>query len=801
MRRFAVCRSNSIALLKRIASFQSLTSRDPKRTNRPCGEYDVSDVGVASRGEPRQQAKTTLYNNTLLRVVMPLCVIVALAIACIVIAALTSAQRANDVAVEHEKKLFQNAIVTRGDWSLKKIKTVLGTDAGENSTAPVDLKYALSRVGSGLRAMIDIDYILVIDSADKLARLFDNRSAGNEDWLPFALQQLAPALDFLHGHNKAVPDRVALLGEPKRSPDGSYVSEVAFLQVLDGRTAIVAGVALGSGARNAGGSAPIVLTIQFVDGAGWAAFGKQLQLENLRIVNAGEASAGDYEFNLSDHNGQSVVRFAWAPQRPGAAVLDGVTPFIAITVAGFALLIAVVLRFMHRTTVEITQAQNSLRHIAMHDSLSGLPNRMYFSEVLEATIKRVHAGDDSAAVFYVDLDHFKDVNDTLGHSLGDALICSVTQRLNQVVRDSDIVARLGGDEFAIITPATDDRAALQSIAQRIIVSLCAPYSIEGHTIVIGASIGIAFISQHGEETAIDIMRYADMALYRAKNEGRNRACIYDNVMDADLSRRKQLELELREAIQNDQLDVAYQPVVNASGEKIIGVEALARWSHPERGFISPIEFIPLAEHSGLIVELGEWILRRACRDGKAWPGLSVAVNVSPVQFRQADFVEMVERVLSETGFEASRLELELTESTLIGNLEIAESAMLRLKGLGVRLALDDFGTGYSSLLYLRRFPFDKLKIDRSFVLAIERTTDAAAIVHAIVSLGRGLGMKVTAEGVETAEQHLFLRAAGVHFMQGYRFGRPGSATDIATHLAMPGAYRKIEHDAVAAMAS
>ena len=227
-----------------------------------------------------------------------------------------------------------------------------------------------------------------------------------------------------------------------------------------------------------------------------------------------------------------------------------------------------------------------------------------------------------------------------------------------------------------------------------------------------------------------------------------------------------VEQDLREAIELDDLKVLYQPIVNASGEQVVGVEALARWTHPTRGLISPAEFIPIAEHSGLIIELGERVLRRACLDGKAWPGITVAVNVSPLQFRQLDFVDVVERILTETGFDPTRLELELTESTLLGNVESAEAAMRRLKALGVRLALDDFGTGYSSLLYLRRFPFDKLKIDRSFVLSIEKAADAAAIVHAIVSLGRGLGMKVTAEGVETAEQHLFLRAAGVHLHAG-----------------------------------
>ncbi len=292
-----------------------------------------------------------------------------------------------------------------------------------------------------------------------------------------------------------------------------------------------------------------------------------------------------------------------------------------------------------------------------------------------------------------------------------------------------------------------------------------------------------------------------MALYRAKNEGRNRACIYDTAMDADLSKRKLLEGDLLQAIRNDSLRAAYQPIVNVSGDTVVGVEALARWTHPTAGEIPPSEFIPVAEHSGIIIELGEWMLRRGCLDGRNWPGLTVAVNVSPLQFRRSDFVEVVERILAETRFEANRLELELTESTLLGNFETAELSMMRLKAIGVRFALDDFGTGYSSLLYLRRFPFDKLKIDSSFVRAIEKAPDAAAIVHAVVSLGRGLGMKVTAEGVENAEQHLFLRAAGVHSMQGYRFGRPGPAGDITKRLAAPDDYRVRNPDEEIALAS
>jgi diguanylate cyclase (GGDEF)-like protein len=458
-----------------------------------------------------------------------------------------------------------------------------------------------------------------------------------------------------------------------------------------------------------------------------------------------------------------------------------------------------VLRYMRRTADTIAAGESRLRHLAMHDPLCGLPNRISFGDRLEQVIESVQAGGPTAAVFYIDLDHFKEVNDTLGHPIGDELIRNVTMRLSRTMRGDDLVARLGGDEFAVITTTSADSGALGTISTRIISAICAPYLIGNHNIVIGASVGIAVIDRRAGGAA-DIMRYADMALYRAKNEGRNRACIYDSVMDADLSNRKLIEHDLRRAIEEDGLHLLYQPLVNNSGERMVGVEALCRWTHPERGIIPPSEFIPIAEHSGLIIELGAWVLRRACLDGKAWPHLTVAVNVSPLQFRRVEFVEVVERILAETGFDPTRLELEVTESTLLGNVDTAEAAMLRLKALGVRLALDDFGTGYSSLLYLRRFPFDKLKIDSSFVRSIEKAADAAAIVHAVVSLGRGLGMKVTAEGVETAEQHLFLRAAGVHSMQGYRFGRPLTKAEISARLITPQSYRLNESDVAAAAA-
>ena len=505
------------------------------------------------------------------------------------------------------------------------------------------------------------------------------------------------------------------------------VAETVFLLNIGDRLSLVTAMPLGdAGAK----PLPLILTIRTIDQSALASISERLQLANLRMIDHRADLAGDNAYVFTDGRNQPIARIAWLPQNPSAAILASVVPFIAIALLGFGLLAGLVMRYMRTTAATIVAGENRLRYLALHDPLCGLPNRNFFSERLETVIAEVRRGGAPVAVFYIDLDHFKDVNETPGHPIGDELIRNVTLRLSHIMRGDDLVARLGGDEFAVITTASANHGALHEIARRMIETLCAPYSISGHTIVIGASIGIAVIDARAGGSA-DIMRYADMALYRAKNEGRNRACIYDAVMEADLSQRKLVEQELRETIENDGLKVFYQPIFNSSGDKVVGVEALARWLHPARGLIPPAEFIPIAEHSGLIIELGAKVLRRACLDGMALPGITVSVNVSPLQFRRLDFVSMVERILTETGFDPKRLELELTETTLLGNVESAEASMRRLKALGVQLALDDFGSGYSSLLYLRRFPFDKLKIDRSFVLSIEKAADGAAIVHAV----------------------------------------------------------------------
>ena len=721
-----------------------------------------------------------------LSALIPVGLIVAVAIICIVVAVVTSARLADEVAVQHDQDLFVNALAGHRERVLRELQSVATSEATlAHFRKSPDTGWIERNIALTLKDKFNHDYVIVVDGNDRVIYPAPGSRNADPAWLNGIRPDLGPMLGYLRGrlrpdaahYTRPEPDQLARARANPRHDRR--------VQSFMNRLALVAGALVAPADRDVADAAdnvPIVISVKLIDEAIMADIAALLDLPSLRQLEAQAAAPSDHVLALTDGRGKVFGRFAWTPKQRSEEIVRSVIPLIVVALGALAFFAGFALRHMRRAAAKISEGERELRHLAMHDALSGLPNRTYFSERLENVIAEVQEGGSASALFYIDLDHFKEVNDTLGHHIGDELIASVTKRLRRIIRDEALVARLGGDEFAVITPGATDAETLMAIADRMLSTLCHPYAVQDHTLVIGASIGIAVIDRPSL-TAADVMRYADMALYRAKNEGRRRACIYDAAMDADLLQRKQIEHDLRQAIDDDGLELAYQPVFSTDGSRVVGVEALARWKHPVRGTIPPAEFIPIAEHSGLILPLGEWALRRACLDAGAW-SVPVAVNVSPLQFRRPDFVEMVERILTETKFEPDRLELEVTESTLLGNVEGAETAMHRLKALGVRLALDDFGTGYSSLLYLRRFPFNKLKIDRSFIRNIESAAEAAPIVHAIVSLGRGLGMKVTAEGVETAEQHLFLRAAGVHFMQGYRFGEPQSASAITERLAL-----------------
>lgn len=421
--------------------------------------------------------------------------------------------------------------------------------------------------------------------------------------------------------------------------------------------------------------------------------------------------------------------------------------------------------------------------LAHKDALTGLHNRASFQERLQEMLARAKRTGSEVAVLCLDLDRFKAVNDTLGHPVGDALLRKVAERLQGTVREGDVVARLGGDEFAVLQADSLQPQAAETLAARLIDLLARTYLVDGHMLNIGTSVGVA-LSPSDAADADELMKRADLALYRAKSDGRGTFRFFEPGMDARMKARRSLELDLRRALALKEFTLAYQPQIDLATNTITGFEALIRWEHPERGTVQPADFIPLSEEIGIITPIGEWVLRTACKEAAGWAKpVSIAVNLSPVQFRSPKLVEIVMSALARSGLEPGRLELEITESALLANTETVLTTLNTLRALGVRISMDDFGTGYSSLSYLRKFPFDKIKIDRSFVSGMADNEDCGAIVRAVAGLGASLGIKTTAEGVETPEQLAAIRAEGCSEVQGFLTGRPMAAAMAAALLA------------------
>ena len=431
---------------------------------------------------------------------------------------------------------------------------------------------------------------------------------------------------------------------------------------------------------------------------------------------------------------------------------------------------------------EWQKAQAQIFHMARHDALTNLPNRTLFRERLEAALLRI-GRNERVGVLCIDLDRFKPVNDTLGHLIGDELLKEVAGRLTKHIREGDTVARIGGDEFAVVLSRKGLEASeVAAVANRLVESISAPYAIQDNQIVIGASVGISFAPDDGTD-AEQLLRNSDLAMYRAKADGRGTYRFFEAGMDARAQARRLLDLELRGALTRDEFELFYQPIHNLANGEIISFEALIRWNHPLRGRLLPGEFIPVAEETGVIIPIGEWVLGQACADAATWSHpVSVAVNMSPVQFRHPMLVKSVEEVLSKSGLAPERLELEVTEAVLLDDSESTLAVLHQLRNLGIRISMDDFGTGYSSLGYLRSFPFDKIKIDQSFVHDLATRADAMAIVRAVTGLGRSLGIPTTAEGVETAEQATLLKEEGCTEVQGFHFAAPRPASEVEAML-------------------
>lgn len=437
------------------------------------------------------------------------------------------------------------------------------------------------------------------------------------------------------------------------------------------------------------------------------------------------------------------------------------------------------------------EAEAHSRYLAFHDTLTGLPNRALLNERIDQTLSRTRRGVDKYALVYIDLDRFKEVNDTYGHPAGDELIRDFAGRLSSLVRASDTVARLGGDEFAMLLSDVSSPEEVEGICRRILDAAHSPFEVTGAQAFVDASIGVV-MAPADDVSRTELQRRADVALYRAKNDGRGCYRFFTEEMDESIKRRRSIESELRRALSTaDGLQLVYQPLLSSDSDRLMAMEALVRWNHPRLGMLLPTQFVPVAEETGLIIALGDWVLERACRTMRAWPGVSLAVNLSPVQLRDPGFGGRVLAILKAADFDPERLQLEITESVILNADEGVTETLRFLRRSGIKIALDDFGTGYSSLNHLRYLEVDKIKIDRSFVQHIDQQADSAAIVQAVASIGRTLGLCVTAEGVETDEQRQFLRMAGCDELQGYLLSRPLPEEGIGAYLATSQIARRV----------
>ena len=554
------------------------------------------------------------------------------------------------------------------------------------------------------------------------------------------------------------------------APEGSASQTVGALgrMVVAGRPAIVSVkpvVSETGSVPQAAGSEYVHIAVRYLDGSFLTALSSDFGIEGARFVSQPDGRA---TVPVTGLDGAPIGFITWQPFMPGRHVAQRMIPVMLSALAMTGILFLLMLYRIWTSRIELETSRAQAQYLAFHDTLTGLPNRALFDNRLKHALAKRRPG--KVAVVMLDLDRFKNVNDTLGHHAGDALIREFGVRLSGLLREGDTVARLGGDEFALLiedaVPTT-----LQRLCERILEAVRRPFDVLENRVFVGVSAGVA-ISAAGGDDATEITRKADIALYRAKGEGRDRYRIFDPSMDATVKLRSTIEIKLRQALLSGEgLCVHYQPEVSGVTGKVLGFEALVRWDHPTRGLIAPEHFIPVAEETGLIVPLGEWVLDQACSASRRWPGLFFAVNLSPVQFQTPDLVDRIIAIARKNQADPGAIQLEVTEQVLLNDTDAAKVMITRLRAAGFQVVLDDFGTGYSSLSYLREFQVDKIKIDRTFIDYLTPGDESSSIVLAMLSLGHAMGLTVTAEGVETEDQRRFLSAAGCTEMQGFLFSR------------------------------
>lgn len=699
---------------------------------------------------------------------------------------------ANHSATERERILLQNALNRGIARALNEQKSVAWWDDSVTkiTDANVDLEFTDANFGIFLTETYGHDEVYILNAENKPLYAFTGGARGE----PAAFESRRAIFEKVIGEArgsgpsslKQRPDAFGADQSNYRVLGGAVEMArwAGHILSVDNRLAIVAALTIVPNVEMSllTNKPNLLISVTYIDDHYVAAMGRSLLLPDLAILPAPLLRSGVVSEPFAGDEGAHAGNLSWTTQRPGQVLLTFILPMVGFGVLAVAFLAGGMLRRLENSSRELAAREQQSRHDARHDALSGLPNRPHFAEKLQQALDQLASSGETsrAIVAYVYIDRFKDVNDTLGHHAGDELIKAVGLRLKSLMRRGNLLARYGGDEFAILWLVSDDNEG-EAVAERIRSAFSTRFKVDGQSLGVTVSTGIS-IAADNSVNADELMRQADIALYEAKANGRNRSVFFQTDMAKRVEERMSIETDMRTALDEDQFRLNYQPIVSCCTGAIVGVEALLRWRHPIKGEIPPITFIPIAEQSGLMPALGEWVLRRAMKDSNHWPELQVSVNLSPVQFRQVDLNDLLYRLVQEYGVDPRKFVLEITEGVLMESSERTSRTLDAIHAMGFKTALDDFGTGYSSLAYLCNFRFDKIKIDRAFVAGMSRSESYKKIVNAVISLGKGLGMEIVAEGVETESEVAAMTLLGCNELQGYYFSKPIETFDMCRLL-------------------
>jgi diguanylate cyclase (GGDEF)-like protein len=724
-------------------------------------------------------AKTVHYKNDLRRLTamigMALVVFGTVMVAVVAYAGWS----ANATAVARERQLVENALDQSVSRVLDQQKAIAWwDDAVINAQGrPLNVEWLETNVGVYFYETYGHDEVIIVDAENRpvyanvggelsdAAQAYANH---HEVWD----QVIAEARQGADGHLRRRDTAfVESQGNYNALLGASFGRWAGHIMMVDGEPAVVAALSIvpNLDANLLRGEPHLLLSVVKIDQAFMGEVGGSLLMPDLSISAEATNAGGVITERFSADDGEPVGFISWTPRRPGQTLLLFILPMVALGVIGAGVLTWLMIGRLKKASSELADREELSRHQAQHDSLSGLPNRHHFVERLQEALDGLiqSRNNGRVVVAYIDVDRFKDINDTMGHAAGDALIMSVATRLQKALAPEDFLSRFGGDEFAVLRRANTTEAA-NELSDRLRAAFEESFDVYGQHVRMTASIGIAMAPDHGASPQ-ELMRHADIALYQGKNEGRDRAMVFCAEMAAEVEQRREVELELHAAIEACELHLHYQPLISCATSRVTGVEALLRWKHPTKGDISPAVFVPIAEEAGLMPALGAYVLERAFAEAKRWPDLEVAINLSPVQFRHVDLVELLESLIAKHDINPQRIVLEVTEGVLMESTDRNRQILETVRGMGFKIALDDFGTGYSSLRYLCDFRFDKIKIDRAFVTGIHERKRAMTIIQSVVTLGRGLGMDIVAEGVETEAEASVMRLVGVTELQGFFF--------------------------------